>query len=120
MLVTAANRVEAKAHIYNNHHLNQRCFWGKQLLKLVFYEFWEQQSTKKLQPKTITLKQTITPIKLVRDYQQCFDAVYKAKTEKKKNWHQKKWKRWKISANLEDTPATDANTTGEKKKAGQN
>ena len=119
-LVTAANRAEAKAHIHNNHHLDQRCPRGKRPLKLVFKESREQQSTEKPQPKATTSWLTVTSAKSAGGSQQGSEAAEKARKEKKKNWHRKQRERREASANPEGTPATGPNTTGGKKKAGQN
>ena len=118
-LMSAANRVEAKARIEDYRHLDQRCPKGKRPLKLSI-DSRDEKPSEKPQPKATTSGLSVTPAKPASGFQQGSEAAEKARKEKRKNWQQKQRERREASANPEGNPATGSNTTGGKKKAGQN
>lgn len=74
----------------------------------------------KSQSKATTMRQIVIHAKQAADYEQGSEAVKKSEKEKKKNWHQKEYKKTKTNMNLEDIMATDSNTTRWKKRTSLN
>ena len=117
-IVTTANRVEAKARIHNNQHLDQQCPWGKRPLKLTFKESWKQPEKTKSKATTSGLSVT-PPAKPSSDSgpqrsEHGPEASEKAKKEKRKKANRERRGSGRRERSTSATGSNAKNTAGKK------
>ncbi len=117
-LVTTANRVEAKAPINNNQHLDQRCPRGKLPLKLTFKK--SREKSEKTQSKVTTSGFSVTPPSKpssssgLQQSEHGLETSEKVRKEKKKMANCERRGRRKREGSTSATGSNAKNTAGKK------
>ncbi len=116
-LVSAANRAEAKTHIEDYRHLDQRCPKGKRPLKRSINSR-DERPGKKSQPKATTSGLTVTPAKPAASGSQRLEPgpedSEKARKEKKKKAFRKRRGKGRREGSAPATGSNAESTVGKK------